>query len=474
MKFRHRSPNDKSISMGGLGDVVSYVKPQNSCPPAGTVISSYNVLDNRSWFFDIYSGGNTSGEVAVSQDFFNNVADGNCGTASVFQYSIPLLNAGQVVASNFDGNTDRWRVIWDGGTLVFQDYTMYPTYGSYLGQSTGVQSIYISQTDTYVPGGDTTVNNYSDGYGGSYGIVVWINWYAQGTTLTVISSSPSTSMDYENGVYYDNGYVNEVRAIANGSGNYQVDSFILGSYYPQGTYVRTISDTPNYTSWYSYQFPTGTSERVYRTWDGFGGFQTQSPITVGSCYVDGTFIGSNYYDNNGTGPYDLYWNGYCSINSYYQGGSGCDSYGMSYGLTCAYTEGYDANSQWWSGYWNRVEQIADGSCGTIDLYVGTNIDGCYYPYGWLHTYNYYPSSSSYEVLDSSSNIIAGGSFDYSWSGDSYFADGYGGQIYYSWSGQLNYGDLIATGSFYDYNLSQTVYYDVVSDGSSGYFVNYYY
>lgn len=449
--------------------------PVNQCPPLGTNVSItvQNIYDN--WGFTAYDGTDVSGSVLSRTATYYNVADGNCNTNAVFQFHTSVIPQGSIVSYYNDGNTTRWSVSWDGtSSYNFSDWTMYPSYGTYIQQVAEDALVYISETDSMVKAGDALNSRYADGYGGYYTVTDSVIWYQNGTTIAVINTTNSQSYDNQNETYYDNGYYTNYVAKSNGTGWYYTDSEIGGSYFDYGVVVRTYTDVPNYSTWSnnsSYSFFNGTSQRVDRIWDGNGGFAYSSEYTAGSYYAYGTEIGQGYYDSNGSGPYTLYWSDNGGIYDSYQGGSNCDSYGTYYGSVCTEGGTYDATGNYFTGTWDSQNAYADGSCGTYYEYVGSNTNGCYYPYGFYTSYTDNPSYSNWYVYDSSSNLVAYNSFTYASYGESNMADGSGGNIYNSWNWSMNNGDQIATGEYYDSNDGMTYYYTVYYDGNGGFYVS---
>lgn len=441
--------------------------------PAGWVTNVRTANISESWDFTTYDNTNATGSTVTKYETYYDTEDGtgiNYAASQGFTYTINDT----IVQTYYDGHTYRWNVWWSDSSKSFylQDYTMYPTYGTYISETYDPIYIYISESDSTAVAGTSTNNNFADGYGGIYKVSIWVNWIENGTIIQTISSSNSQSYDGDNGQYYDNGYYTSTVAKSNGYGGYYTDSIIGGSYYENGTFVRVYSQSAYTSTWYGYTFDNGTYERIDRVWDGSGNFINSNPYTTGSYYPEYTFIGSGYYDNNSNGPYDLSWNGSGGFYETYQGGSNCDSSGTYYGVSCLYAEGYDAANNFYSGTWLAADTYADGSCGTYYNNIGYNTSGCYYPYGYYTSYSDNPSTVYWEAYDSYSSVQASGYATYASYGESNYSDGSGGNVYSSWSWNYIYGDFMTGGQFYDYQYNNYVYYSVYSDGSSGYYITY--
>lgn len=147
--------------------------------------------------------------------------------------------------------------------------------------------------------------------------------------------------------------------------------------------------------------------------------------------------------------------------------------GFVYSSYCQETDGYDAANNYWTGTWNAVSVVADGYGGTEEQIL-TNVNGCWYPSGYVTSLGsaYNPSYVYWEIYDSNFNIVANGENAYAYQYDADVADGEGGtnQIFgLSWSAP--YGFVLATGDYYDSNYGSIYYYEVYSDGYNGYGVN---
>lgn len=143
--------------------------------------------------------------------------------------------------------------------------------------------------------------------------------------------------------------------------------------------------------------------------------------------------------------------------------------------TCAYYSGQDAIGVTWDGYYYSEAVIANGSGGTYSTST-PNANGCWYPQGYCiqRGNNYNESTLSWEIYDSNMNMVANGTFAYSYQYDAEFANGDGTADWsYGITFNAYYGYLIANGQYYDSGYSQYYYYDVYSDGGSGYYVNTY-
>jgi hypothetical protein len=440
--------------------------------PAGWVTNTGTDDIGVDWNYTTSDLQNITGYAAISWQAWQDREDGTGINYRVNVMGGDYVPDGATLDSYNDGNSVRWRVTRSGNGTSFADYTMYPTYGTFIEVTYDDQLIYIAETDTNERAGEAQNDNFADGYGGVYKITTYVSWMQNGEVIVVISTTNSQSYDSNNDTNYDNGQYTQYVAKANGSGSYFTDSIIAGSYFDYGVVVYNHTDVPNTSSWEGYSFNNGTSEKVDRIWDGTGNFTYSSTYTAGEYYPQYTSVAEgDFYDMNGSGPYSLYWNGDGTIGSTYNGGGGCDSEGTSYGIQCTYTEGSDASGSDYTGYWTAQDAYADGSCGTIYYYVGVNQDGCYYPYGWWTNYNDNPSYSTWYVYDSDSNLVAYDSFTWASYGDGNYADGSGGSISTSWNSQLSYADQIYSGEFFDNSSGMQLYYVVYSDGFDGYFVN---
>ena len=369
MRFRYRSPFDWSISMGGVGDSVSYVKPQNNCPQAGQLIRTEDTsryvndyIDQSFWMpysVPVYTNGscgetygsevwgleylpagwvtntgtdtitatwnyttsnyqNVSGSADLRWSAWQDTEDGTGINYRNYVQGGDYIADGAHITDSFDGNTYRWFVARSGDSTSFSDYTMYDPYGVWSYDGSQDAYLYIEETQSSVMAGTENYSSYSDGYGGYYQMTNSVDWYPGGTGLVTINSYNNISEDPLDQINYDNGTIsNEVAVMnggsPNGDGTYTIQTFTDGSYYPQGEYIRTLADYPNYSYWNDYSFTNGTGVRTDRQWDGNGGFQTQNDVYYGSYSTD--YIG-NYYNSYDGNYYDLYHDGYGGIIAY--------------------------------------------------------------------------------------------------------------------------------------------------------------
>lgn len=374
MTFKYRSPIDKSINVGGLGSVSSFNEFGGNFPPYGTFLYSVDTSHSENdatgtpffmpyttnfyangqggefsqevWGLQYYPAGwvgsittNTAQEsysyttsdntvvaqtVDVSTETFWNTEDGTGINTPISQGVNYLVIPYQIVQELFDGYAYRWFVDrnasnngWD-----FHDYTMYPSYGTNLGQTTDNAQMWINEINNYVTAGTNYYDTLADGYGGSFSSLTNTYWAYGETVLATWDYSDSTSYD---GVWthqsYTNGTWNETRAVMDGpagtygNGTYSVVGFSGGSYYAQGTNVVNLSTNPNYVYWDTYQFEDGTGYEENLQWDGMGGFQNSGGQPYGTYYQANTYIGQ-FYNNGDYITYDLYWDGYGGIWAY--------------------------------------------------------------------------------------------------------------------------------------------------------------
>lgn len=143
--------------------------------------------------------------------------------------------------------------------------------------------------------------------------------------------------------------------------------------------------------------------------------------------------------------------------------------------SCAFYSGQDALGNTWDGYYYSEAVVADGSGGTYSINT-PNANGCWYPAGYAISVSepYNPQVLYWEVYDSNYNLQASGDFTYSYNYDGEIANGDGTSYYnYGYTYQASYGSYIASGNYYDSMSGQYYYYEVYSDGGSGYYVNQY-
>lgn len=195
-------PYSTSVYANGLGGSYSVETWGLQYYPAGWVTGTTTSILDQSWAFTAACDNtqSTSGSAPYLQENYRFVEDGTgINTQTLFD-TTPLRTHGEVIASYNDGNTDRWRVVWDAvnQSWAFEDFTCYPTYGTILNYVGG--DLYAT-TDTC---GDLVVGSYSgteqaDGYGASFQNVS--NSYSPyGTYLGVCGTMPNWDA-----WYYSNG-----------------------------------------------------------------------------------------------------------------------------------------------------------------------------------------------------------------------------------------------------------------------------
>lgn len=229
----------------------------------------------------------------------------------------------------------------------------------------------------------------------------------------------------------------------------------------------------------------------YTYWEGCGSSGNFGPT---SYYYNQTFAdgAGGTYGNSGGGQYDpptsgtvIYQSGesncctvyYDGNNGYYINdscGGGCPEYGTWLSDGCGSTDGNDASGAYFTGAWAYGSNYADGSCGSYFVQSDTNVNGCYYPYGWKFDYNSSSYSLHWTVSDSGAMTQAEGDVTYAegWYSDN-IANGSGGTFADSGGWSLTSGDLIASGTYYDSNYGQDWYYYVYYDGMGGFYTSQY-
>lgn len=305
-----------------------------------------------------------------------------------------------------------------------------------------------------------------------------------GTLLSSVCSGPEAH-DQGDGTYYDvnsNSFVGMFtlwEQLADGSGgsfwvnqgNNQQDVNV-SCWLPQYFYFSTATDGA-FVSWSgcgsSGNFEYGANIS-YGYWNGDG---TQ---TTGGYFNDYGFASGTLIYDNGSGCCYVYYDG---AGGYYVsdscgggggGGGGCDAYGTWLGYGCVTVDGYDAAGNYWSGAWQYAELYADGNCGSYTVVIGSNTMGCYLPYGYWISYSSSPSTGEWIVNDSCGNYVANGNYTYanSWGGEQ--ADGNGGTYAGGGSWQADSGYQFTSGSYSDCD-GNYYNYQILSDGSSGYYIN---
>jgi len=112
----------------------------------------------------------------------------------------------------------------------------------------------------------------------------------------------------------------------------------------------------------------------------------------------------------------------CTIGIVAAGRSSFPTAGVLLSTYCVSADGYDASGMHYSGNWASWGIYADGSGGSYDLFITTNVNGCYYPYGYWFDYNYYQLSLFWQ------NGPYSGTFSYGYGFDGSYSDGYGGSV----------------------------------------------
>lgn len=294
------------------------------------------------------------------------------------------------------------------------------------------------------------------------------------------NGGPTTYTDAQGTPWYDGMYT-LWEQLADGSGGYfwsspgnnSSDAY-SACWYPYG-YCISANSGDNYVSWegcgssgnfgpWSYYYNNDYSDGSGGSYNSSGGGSYQPPYSGDIIYQSGVDnCCTVYYD--GAGGY--YINDSC-------GGGGCPDPGEWLSDGCNSTSGYDASDSYFDGAWAYGSFYADGSCGQYFVEAGTNMNGCYYPNGWKFDYTSNSYSLHWTVSDGTSTTVSEGDVTYAsgWS-SSNIADGSGGTYSDGGGWSLNYGDLIASGTYYDGYYGQDFYYEVYYDGMGGYWVSQY-
>lgn len=319
MRFRYRSPFDKSVSMGGLGDVVSYFPSQEENPPYGTLIQNYPSrlkLVSEGGGYVVFNGTNYPNTIWN----VNELANGIGGTfydwenAAFVQYETGQIGSGSsssapIIINGYDygaGCSYSYNVYHDGMGGTYDEGTG----GSCTGSGTYITSsstnTYLSISGTSHISGYIPTTYYHDGSGGYYSTTENAVYYNNGTYIQTRYDVPlylylytPDGLNYvgsfQNGVatvedYHDgmgSYYTNTVFATYTESGeittyNYQTD--VAGYLYNNGRTV-TYYFQPSWNNYYSYAeyfnyYSYGTyiwdDGYNYYYWDGYGGYYTQN------------------------------------------------------------------------------------------------------------------------------------------------------------------------------------------------------
>ena len=165
-------PYSTTVYADGLGGQYSIETWGLQYYPAGWVTGTTNIDLYASWNYTTQDNTwNTNGTVQYGIENNNNVEDGtgiNYLSSTGISYSV---SAGQTVASSHQGSpADRYRVVMNAyanGT-DFQDYTIYPWYGTNLGGATFGNNYITTPCSTISAGSWGIPDEFADGYGGSY------------------------------------------------------------------------------------------------------------------------------------------------------------------------------------------------------------------------------------------------------------------------------------------------------------------
>lgn len=260
-------------------------------------------------------------------------------------------------------------------------------------------------------------------------MLVTIGIVAQGSGFlpagTLISTfCESTSGNDAGGTYYTGAW-NYSGVYADGvGGTYTgiIGENTNGCYYPSGFY-NSYSESLSSISWTN----SRSGESGDYTW--YGSYSWTVSDGSGGSSSGGTGIQFGYYGtiiNSYFDPSDGY--NYIVAFDPNGGGSGSPSYyeyteygsGSLISTQCVATSGYDYNGNYWSGSWDYEETYSDGMGGFYSNIVGSNINGCWYPSGWVF------SSSGGDLSIEWSHGGNSGTFVYGNNSQNTFSDGAGG------------------------------------------------
>lgn len=457
---------------------VSFQGSAPSYPPAGTHLSSrcsgFSGPNSGDETYYDASGNTFNGMFTLWQEF----ADGS---------------GGSYMQSQGAGSSDQFTSCW------------YPAY-YYTNSSSGENYVYwnaCGNDGNFGPTGNYYSWTYSNGDG----------------NYTSDSGSSDYDPPYGGDLIYQNGCC-EVR-YDGGSGYYTNDTC---GYPPYGTVLNSFCgghwDTPHYIDASGNQWD-GAFTLYHEIADGNGGyFQDSGSENSDPCfYPDGYVVsageGESRVDWNGCGNsgsfgYATYWfaeiangngttrwNGGGSDYGYYAGylisdygccyirydgsggyyednqcESGCPGAGQYVGTGCISTDGVDASGAYFEGAWQYGDYYTDGNCGTYASPTGGNTNGCYYPSGWKFDYSSGSNNFDWYVQDSQQNNVASGNFTYyTWWASADVADGNGGTSGASGSWNAYSGQQIDFGFYTEPSDGNLWWYQVSSDGGSGYYVS---
>jgi hypothetical protein len=126
---------------------------------------------------------------------------------------------------------------------------------------------------------------------------------------------------------------------------------------------------------------------------------------------------------------------------------------------CDSASGYDANNTYYSGSWTAVGNYADGLGGSYSATIGNNTLGCYYPSGWLLSYNYGDLTLQW------SHGTDSGYFTYGSYNNGTAADGVGGSYSFNNSSvSATDNQIVHSDESYDYvnnwYVNEVLYFDL--------------
>jgi hypothetical protein len=282
-------PYSTTVYADGLGGQNSVETWGLQYYPAGWVTGTTNIDLYHNWQYTtqdtLYS---TAGTVLYGTEQNNNVEDGtgiNYLSPTGITY---LVTANQTLASSTEGTgADRWRVVVSASlnSTDFQDFTMYPEYGTNLGGADFGGNYIQTPCSTFTAGGWGNPDEFADGYGGSYN---------DGSGYSNYDTYPYGSFLEEcNGEYL----------YSNGGGNYYTGFAPLG--WPLSTsYSSSLHwQSPNFAVdsvegdfTYASGVCTGTA-------NGEGGINNESCTGTNAASGDAITNGTYYY-SIGTGDYE--------------------------------------------------------------------------------------------------------------------------------------------------------------------------
>ena len=280
-------PYSTTVYADGLGGQTSVETWGLQYYPAGWVTGTTSVDKYANWDYSTQDNAyNTQGSVLYGTEQNNNVEDGtgiNYLSPTGINY---LVSAGQTVAIDTANTPDRWRVVINSlsnGT-DFEDYTVYPVFGTNLGGGSSGSNNVITPCSTISAGSWGNPDNFADGYGGSYN---------DGSAYSNYDTYPSGSFLQEcNGQYL----------YSDGGGGYTT------GFAPLGWPVSTSSSASLH--WQSPNFAvdgvegdfTYTAGGCSGTADGSGGMNNQICGGWGASLGD-PIVNGTYYYSQGDGTF---------------------------------------------------------------------------------------------------------------------------------------------------------------------------